>query len=320
MFSEELFFSLNEHELIEIAHKHNIPTTLGTPAKKKAKMVLSVDVFNYINAMNPNDKKEAIREITTTGRLIFTAFRTTNRNVKANCQIPKNYIEYQNKINNLRIFYPENIDEMINGYSVIIPNGTNHIYIIKKDFGNDIGYSSALSMAKSICQNMQLDPLFKQDIVSNIFSKVANTKLNTKIDITKNRTKKFRVFYDQHKCDGEFLTISTRVASGRPKIGKIITKLASIDQNDVDSLVKSKKINSLSSTPEIIKYSIIDTPQCVRDTLVNIIINLLIDNVSGAKSPIRYKMSIHRDEIKVLTVDTNFNDIKAIVDIILEIH
>lgn len=321
MFSEELLFSLNEYELIEIANQHNIPTTIGKPATKKRKITLATDVYNHIDKMKQQDKKEAIRNITTTGRLIFTAFRTIKRNAKADYIIPKNYIEYKDTTNNLRVFLPENIDEMIDGYFVIIPTGTsNHIYIIKKDFGSDIGYSSALSMARSICIDMQLDPLFNNNIVTNIFTKIARPRLNTDAKHYKSNTKSMRVFYDQHKCDGEFLTISTRVASGRPRIGKFITRLSSIEQQDIDSLVRSNKINLLTSSPAIVDYAIINTPPEVRESLVAITVNVVIDNASGAKNPIRYKLSIHKQEIKVLTVDTNFNDIKAIVDIILEIH
>lgn len=320
MFTDELLFELNEHELADIAKRINISTTIGVPAKKKSKHELAYDIYSHINSMAESDKKDAIREITTTGRMIFTAFRTTKMNASADYKIPKDYIEYQDKINNLRIFLPEKINEMISGYSIVMPNGTNHVFIIKKDFGGDIGFAGATQILRNVCQGMQTEQLFKSDIVKNVYSKVATKKLNTTTKLTKAKTKKFRVFYDQHKCDGEFLTISTKIASSRSRIGKVITRLASIDQTDVDSLVKSKKINSLASTPDIINYSIINTPQCVRDTLVNIIVNVLMDNAKGTSSPIRYKLSIHQQEIKVLTVDTNFNDIKAIVDIILEIH
>ena len=74
MLSEELLLGLNEYEIIDIANSLNLDLKIkGTNPRNKSKLELVLEILKNISASKPNEQKDIIKSITSTGRFIFTA-------------------------------------------------------------------------------------------------------------------------------------------------------------------------------------------------------------------------------------------------------
>lgn len=310
------FVLLNRFELIDIANNIGVKATYQKAGitHQKTKEELSQEIVDKFEKFHKDsDKYNFVKDICTTGRLVFFVFKFSFTTTYNKFVTPA---DYTIETSNGDFFYPTKIIDLPDGLFAYIPKSSNKIIVFKKDFSSNLSITQVENFAGKICKGMKLEVLFNPKMMQNIYKKVANNKLCTNV---KSFDKiRFRAFYAYHSSDGDTLQISTKLSYGRARIGKQIKGLSSIDQGNIDVLVLNKKLVG-GMSPNIIKYAIIDTPNEIIDTLKEIKVTILEDE-KGKNNAKRYMLSIKKDEIKILNIDTKYTDLKHITDILLQLH
>jgi len=303
----DILNKINDYEIRNIAKNNGIELYLNNGAKKSKETLAS-----ELNDLLPKDKTERynfLEKIALKGRFVFVPF-------KLNTKIDISNIDNIQKFSEQEFLIKPPLDKnpLLSNYYYVL-NDKKLCFAIKKLLrGVDISVQNSYKELQKI-SNTQISFQSPKIFMKKFLNDLRNKKLSSKV--FKIDDFKYRFFYVSHVISGEYITLSTTLSAGNRKIEKSLKGIDdySIDDNKIDTLMISTKLNKLiDTTPEIIEYSIINIPDIILNDLKEVKLNLLIR--SKNKNHIRFMLSFKEKEIKIFNIDTTLKDLKTIYELI----
>lgn len=289
---------LSRADLDTIAIDLKIATTIENNSKPRDVLTLIGDINDAITSKSKEDAYDFVKKYFTVGKFdcYFFVFKNSAL-VDTDMNIEDKFIHAVH--NDYDLYIPKDIYGLFNDF--ILMRKDSLIICIRKHLNAPFTATHCRKILKD-CFGLGFTNLYDINFLKNRFKKICNDKLAIKYINSKQED--CYIFYNSHAASGKYLTVSSKLLSSNEKIYKDMQ--ISEGQDDLLFISQIIRQDKLDKIKNLVEYAVIKAPQEVINAIVEIRFDFILKNNTGCY---RYKINLKNRDIKILNLDTTFDDV-----------